>query len=236
MKIALLCPTRNRTEGVKRLIASLEKTASPDNIVLYLGIDSDDRSYSNVRLRPWVKVLDMGSGKDFAGIGQIWNKMAKQIPEEIFGMCNDDYVYDTPQWDKAVLNRFEFMPPDKMLFVYLNDRYVAPGLGVVNFIHREYYDRLGYYVREDFKHGFQDTWLHDVYRRMGRTLYLENIIARHLHYTAPGGIGKPDATSQRLLDTWNKELWQKAMDDFHAWGDKRQKEADFLLGKTQCRE
>jgi len=232
MRIALLCPTRKRRNEVNRLIGSLERTANMDNIMLYLGIDSDDNTYNNINKRPWITELDMGDGENFIGIGQLWNKIMKSVPDEILGMCNDDYTYETKGWDEEVLKEFSVLPDDKMKFVYFNDLYAAPQLGVVNFIHREYYDKLGYYAREDYRHAFQDTWLHDVYRRMGRDKYREDIIAPHLHYSNPVAGKGVDSTSQRLLETWGKGEWQKAMDDFNDWGPKRQAEADFLLGKT----
>jgi len=48
MKIALLCPTRERLNDQKRLIESLKATTSNNcnNIRLYFGVDQDDPQLS----------------------------------------------------------------------------------------------------------------------------------------------------------------------------------------------
>lgn len=235
MRIALLCPTRERSKDVKRLIDSLEATTSNlENVILYLGVDEDDPQLkismqydSNYR---FVKVIKIPACETFLGLGKIWNIMAEQVDDEILSMIGDDMVFETNDWDKQILNNFE-EHPDNALLVYCNDGlrgsgnhfHNVPPLAVNSFIHRVYYDTFGYYVREEWKHGFHDTWLHDVYEMTGRLLYRSDIMIRHLHVCNPtlniaadkttknleqsySSVGNPDLIYKNLLSVRQSEV------------------------------
>jgi hypothetical protein len=125
-------------------------------------------------------------------------------------MCGDDMVFETKGWDKDILSEFDNLPPDKMRLVHCNDGMRGPGnpfpthapFAVAPFIHRRYYDVLGYYVREEWRHGFHDTWLDEVYGIMGRKVYRHDIMIRHLHISNPTSGTKPDAISDRLCKAY----------------------------------
>ena len=199
MKIALLCPTKNRVTDVERLILSLENTVSNfSNITLYLGVDSDDSHIPKLldmsRFKSYVQVVKLKSYGHFPGLGKIWNEMAWQVPEEIFAMTGDDYVYETPGWDQMILDEFKNMPGDGLYMVHCNDGLHGPGnryhdryiQAVNSFIYRKYLEVNGYYLREEFMHQFVDTWLDEVYTRLDRKVYRHDIMIRHLHFSQTG--------------------------------------------------
>ena len=207
MKIALLCPTRERVKDVKRLIESLLATTNNlENITLYLGIDDDDPSdYSNDS--DFIKIVNIPSTGSFIGLGKIWNLMVKEAPEDILAMIGDDMVFETKDWDIAILNEFK-KKKDNVLMVHCNDGMRGVGnpypnikpLAVNSFIHRLYYETFGYYVREEWKHGYHDTWLHDVFDKVNRRVYNHNIKINHLHVSNPNAESKGDAISARLSE------------------------------------
>jgi hypothetical protein len=205
MKIALLCPTRKRPGDVVRLIRSIESTVQKfNNIKLYLGFDPDDETQHEVddciKFKSYITKVTFPKYDDFPGLGVLWNYMASQATEEIFAMVGDDFVYETPGWDAEIIEHFENGPEDNLLLVHCNDglhgngnKYthtygLSPGqfVAVNPFIHRKYYELNGYYLREEFKHQFVDTWLDSIYHVLKRKVYRHDIMIRHLHYTSTG--------------------------------------------------
>jgi len=206
MKIALLCPTRNRLKDVTRLIASLCDTGDSINYTLYLGIDSDDKDYDALPEKEWIRKVPSGGGTEFIGLGKIWNNMMKHVTEDILMMVGDDMTFETQGWDQEIIKEFEDIPPDKMKLVHCNDGMrgegnpipEAPPFAVAPFIHRRYYDVIGIYAREEWKHGYHDTWINDVYTIMDRKKYRHDIMIRHRHIYNPDSNALPDSTSHRL--------------------------------------
>ena len=212
MKIALLCPTRERVKDVKRLIESLLATTNNlENITLYLGIDDDDPTkgefseYSSDA--NFIKIVDIAPSPDgkFLGLGKIWNLMVKEAPEEILAMIGDDMVFETQDWDTTIINEFK-KHKDNVLMVHCNDGMRGAGnpfpnhkpLAVNSFVHRLYYETFGQYVREEWKHGYHDTWLHDVFEFVGRRVYTHDIKINHLHVSNPNSGAVVDEVTNRL--------------------------------------
>jgi len=203
MKIALLCPTRERLGHIKRLKRSIERTVhSIDNIALYIGVDFDDvKTLKEIQLlcqfNSWVKIIKLQEYGKWPGLGVIWNELAAVAPEEIFAMVGDDFIFKTYGWDHKILKEFINGPRDKILMVHCNDGIHGPGnkysnsyglkpgrvLAVNPFIHRKYYELNGYYLRNEFKHQFLDTWLDNTFHTIGRKIYRHDIMIQHLHFS-----------------------------------------------------
>lgn len=214
MKIALLCPTRERISSVKRLIDSIINTASDlNNINLYLGIDADDLTKLEIlkfeQEYDFVKCIPIHNEGKFLGLGKIWNMLVENIQDDIFCMIGDDMVFETKDWDLDVLNEFK---DSKIKLVHYNDGMrgegnpfpSAPPLAVHSFVHRIYYDTFGYYVREEWKHGYHDTWLHDVYSMINKRIYKHNIKINHLHISNPAANNVADSISHNLSRAYNE--------------------------------
>ena len=192
MKIALLCPTRERPNDVERLINSIRDTASElNNITLYLGVDENDITKKEVEKladinKSFVDIIPIPVSTDgkFMGLGKIWNIMYNHIPDEIIGMVGDDMIFETKSFDTMILDEFKKVN-DNVLMVHANDGMRGAGnpfphdkpLAVNSFIHRLYCETFGRYTIEDFLHGFHDTHIQDVFDLAGReaaTLLSEN--------------------------------------------------------------
>ena len=238
MKIALLCPTRERISSVKRLVDSILHTANDlNNINLYLGIDEDDPTKLEIlkleQEHDFVKWVPISNNYHFLGLGKIWNTMVENIQDDIFCMIGDDMVFETKDWDLDVLNEFK---DSKVKLVHYNDGmrgegnsfpHVAP-LAVHSFVHRIYYDTFGYYVREEWKHGYHDTWLHDVYSMLDRRVYKHVIKINHLHISNPIANNSADSVSHNLSKAYNEVSDPQKLYDslLHI----RRQEADTLKG------
>ena len=216
MKIALLCPTRNRIKKIKRLIESLKQTSNDlNNFILYLGIDEDDPSLEQIKQieleNKFVKNIYIPDEGEFLGLGVIWNKMVEKTPEDILAMIGDDMIFETKDWDVEILKEFneENLEKDQIKMVFCNDGLRGPGnpqphlppLAVNSFLHKKYVDLTGRYVI-DFKHGFHDTWLHDVFSAVDRIVFRHDIKIKHLHFTHPENNEEIDDVTKQLKEIY----------------------------------
>ena len=85
----------------------------------------------------------------------------------------------------------------------------AEPLAVNSFIHRKYTDLVGRYVQDIDDYIFQDTWLNDVFKMIGRKVYMHDIVIKHLHFSEGG---TEDDVSKELEShrkgVWdNNQLW-----------------------------
>jgi len=215
MKIALLCPSRERLDKNNILIKSIEETCKDINtFTLYFGVDDNDPTKESLKEitknKSYIKIIDIHNNGQFLGLGKIWNIMAKEASEDIFAMIGNDMIFETKNWDDIIINKASKFKRDGLYLIHCNDGMRGPGnkyaniqpLAVNSFIGRKYYDLLGQYTREEWKHGYHDTWLHEVFSEIGRRIYLDDVIIRHLHHSEVGGT---DSVSQNLESQWNKD-------------------------------
>lgn len=238
MKIALMCPTRNRMNKLLTLISSLITTVkNPNNIYLVLGVDKDDPAlhhyeYLQRNLRFIELVIFENNGK-FLGLSTMWNKMASCYPTtvDIFAMIGDDMVFSTKDWDEKIIQEFNNGPQDKIMMVHCNDgmrwkgnKYenVAP-FPVNFFVHKNYVNTVGYFVEPYIENIHQDTWCHYIFGKLKRTKYRHDILIKHLHAS--------ESTEKEDSITSNLESLRKGIWDNNDWMFKHQKELQTELDK-----
>ena len=112
MKISLLVPSRERLNLKLNLICSILTTVSDiQNVELVFGIDKDDPTrdivYKIAAAIPFVRIVDIENNGKFIGINRIWNILAANTENEIFGYIGDDMIFKTPDWDIQILEEFK---------------------------------------------------------------------------------------------------------------------------------
>lgn len=239
MKIALLCPTRNRMNKLLTLISSLITTVkNPNNIYLVLGVDEDDPAllhyeYLQRNLR-FIEIIKFNNGGKFLGLSTMWNKMASCYPNtvDIFAMIGDDMVFMTKDWDEKIIEEYNLnSPKDKIIMVHCNDgmrwkgnKYenVAP-FPVNFFVHKNYVDTVGYFVEPYIENIHQDTWCQFIFNKIKRTRYKHDIVIKHLHVSETK---EKEDTITTNLENLRKGIW-----DNNDWMFKYQKELQTELEK-----
>lgn len=182
MKISLLVPTRNRFVGLMRMWESAVSSAnSPGNVEFVLRVDVDDIALEDLQKMnsKQIKVI-LGSRKKIQS--ELWNECCSSCTGEICMLCADDIVFQTPSWDKLVIEEFEKFP-DRILYVYGFDGIKGEELGTHGFIHQNWIRSVGYFVPPYFWFAHNDLWLTDVSKQIGRARYLPNLFIEHLHYS-----------------------------------------------------
>lgn len=238
MKIALMCPTRNRMNKLLTLISSLIVTIkNPNNVILVLGVDEDDPAlehytYLQRNLR-FIEIVKFQNNGKFLGLSTMWNKMAQCFPStvDVFAMIGDDMVFMTKDWDENIIQEFQNGPKDNIMMVHCNDGMRGKGnkyenvspLPVNFFVHKNYVNTVGYFVEPYIENIHQDTWCQYIFSKVKRVKYKHDILIKHLHVS--------ETKEKEDIITTNLENLRKGIWDNNDWMFKYQKELQAELEK-----
>jgi hypothetical protein len=174
----------------------------PDDVDFTFYVDDDDRAT--------LDFLNNYERGRFCGVvtgervvlSEMWNRCYENFtstqnrPDDIFMHCGDDIVFHTPGWDTLVKNAFDAVP-DKIVLVYGRDGIQDEGLATHGFYSRRAVEALGYFVPPYFSSDYNDLWLTEIYREVGRLVYLPEMYTEHMHPVA--GKAEYDQTHQDRL-------------------------------------
>lgn len=197
--ISILCPTRKRPSNIQRLYDSVMHTVDkPEEVELIFYVDEDD-----------VETLDFLADFPvtyFVGrrivLSKMWNKCADIANGDILMHGGDDIVFRTNGWDTKVRDAFAAYP-DRIAFVYGRDGYAPDDFGTHGFIHRNWVNAVGYFVPPYFSSDWNDTWLNEVAKSIGRHVFIPDMFIEHMHPVA--GKGEWDITHQERLSRGEKD-------------------------------
>ena len=158
-RIAILLPTRGRTEALDRsLIGLLELADDLDSIQLLLGLDTDDAvgiEHFQNELQP--KLDDMGvdyTAMTFEPIGygrlnEYINKLAENSSADWLFFWNDDAIMETQGWDQRIT---EHTGEFKLLAVHTHNDHPY---SIFPIVPRAWLDVIGHLSL----HSMTDAWL-----------------------------------------------------------------------------
>lgn len=158
-KIAILLPTRGRTEALDRsLIGLLERASDLDSIQVLLGLDTDDTvgiEYFQDKIQP--KLDSMGvdyTAMTFEPMGyhqlhDYVNTLAKNSSADWMFFWNDDAVMESDNWDLEIIKHTgEF----KLLAVHTHNDHPY---SIFPIVPRAWLDVIGHLSL----HSMNDAWL-----------------------------------------------------------------------------
>jgi hypothetical protein len=210
--ISILCPSRGRPELAKRMIETVQSTASlPVEILLYLNDDDPELE----RYKALISSEHYQIGPDRSP-GYSWNRLAEICQGEILFLMGDDATFETKGWDKLVEHEFSKIP-DRIVCVYP----VVPNFKKEKnphfCVHRNWVNALGYFVPPHFWHWYVDTWTRELARRIGRYIRMDNFPLPIELHIADDTVARKDRLSLRERDHWLWEKTQRHRDaDVHA--------------------
>lgn len=214
--ISILVPTRGRREMFVRMYTSAMTLANhPGNVEVVYYVDDDDNSYDGLNLYNTTRV----SGQRIV-LSEMWNATADAATGDIFMHCGDDIIFRTEGWDDIVRDTFN-QHPDKILFAFGDDGSSESNkndFGTHGFIHRNWVETVGYFVPPYFVSDYNDTFLNEIGRKVGRHLSIP-IFTEHMHYS----LGKMDIdqntrdrldrhASEHPEDAYNSPWFKKEME------------------------
>lgn len=161
-KIAILLPTRGRTEALDRsLIGLLEKATDLDSIQLLLGIDNDDAvGLAHFQDELQSKLDDLGvdyTAMSFEPLGygrlnEYLNELAKNSSADWLFFWNDDALMETQGWDKKIT---EHTGEFKLLAVHTHNDHPY---SIFPIVPRAWLDVVGHLSL----HSMTDAWLSQI--------------------------------------------------------------------------
>ena len=151
---------------------------SPEEIEFLFYIDFDDETFPN--LDHFGKAVKVFRGPR-TWISNAHNFLYGHCKGEIVMTAADDMVFRTLGWDTAVNGAFDSVP-DKIVLVYGNDLGTHAGkIATHGFFHRNWIEALGTWVQPG-RGSLWDLWSTENARKLGRLVYLDEIIIEHVHY------------------------------------------------------
>jgi hypothetical protein len=110
--IAILLPTRGRTDALKRSVISIiNRVVKPKEVQLLLAFDNDDEIGTNYfvdEIQPWLDQKDIDytaltfDSMGYEGLNRYYNSMAEHADADWLFVWNDDAIMETAAWDNIV--------------------------------------------------------------------------------------------------------------------------------------
>lgn len=222
--IGLLVPTRGRPSQCARLVESVcLHSLKPEKVKFYFGVNDDDPTNQELLKtlgecsRKWgeLKWHVQFYHKDRLG-RFIWNDLAEIALKEGASMVwagSDDILFedrfagkDVPPWDytlEAVRRHAEEAWPDKNYILWGWDGSCGARHATHPFVTKEWLRSVGYLMPLVCKHFDGDTFLTELAVKMGRGVYVESIVTRHLN--PKYGLAEKDETWTRMRPVQNED-------------------------------
>lgn len=187
--IDLLCPTRKRPHRVAQLLESAERLMDPVMPVrAYFYVDDDDGETQNKtaeiteRFKRVQPVFVQGPRRC---LSECWAEVYPKGSGEIVMLCGDDIVFESERWNVEVTEGLAEFPGGVGL-VFGDDGISGDQHGTHPFVTRRACEALGYFVPPLFRANFNDTWLMELYRGVGRVKFLPHVKTMHHHFIKHG--------------------------------------------------
>jgi len=186
-KPAILTPTRGRPGRLDTFVASVFSTATIP-VFMFNYIDSDDPRI--IAYRDYEQCYEKGHIINIYGepksVSQSWNDLAKKAIEhgcDPLIMGNDDLVYRTKDWNNILRRKIEPYK-DQIYCAWFEDKINGPNHCAFPIVSKKWVDTLGYFTPGIFNFGYNDTWVFDIAKRIDRTVFIPDVVAEHMHFTA----------------------------------------------------
>jgi hypothetical protein len=201
-------------------------------VFCYNYIDSDDprikayNEYSEKQNKNCTYIIEKPQS-----VSKSWNVLAhasmtlSEEPADILIMGNDDMVYRTQDWDQLLIEETRKYP-DQIYCMWFEDLINGQNHCAFPIVSRKWYETLGYFTPGIFNFGYNDTWIFDVAKRIGRHHFIPNVVNEHLHFTT--GKSSADDTTHRNRTQAVGNLYDKDKLIFEQSVDQREQAAEKL--------
>ena len=184
-----ICPTFNRPDMLKDMLASFKDTSTGD---IVFGVSINDPQFHETLkiVRDYeYRIFD----KDKT-ITQILNELCQEYPDyEYYHITNDDVIYQTKEWDERIISL------NKAVVFYGNDLFQGINLPTMPIIHRDLIKTVGWLQMPTLNRYCGDL----VWRFLTQKIclyYFPDIIIEHKHFLAGKG------NTPVNMDTYKKDM------------------------------
>jgi hypothetical protein len=218
--IAVLLPTRGRTDPLSRSVISLfDRCTQKDRVLLILGFDDDDVvgvTHFTENLQPWLDENGVNytamsfQSMGYAGLNRYYNEMAKETNADWYFVWNDDAVMQTAGWDQIIQ---KYDGQFRLLKIHTHNEHPY---SIFPIIPKAWFDVFGHFSR----HQMIDAEL----SHMAYLLDLIEIVDIHAIHERADLVGnKPDETDKKRIrfegnpnnpyDFFNPNMYNQRMND-----------------------
>jgi len=172
----------------------------PNRIEVYFYLDDDDAlGIEGFKALESDRVKAVIAPRVF--LAEAWNVLCRKSTYDIVMQTGDDAVFRTQNWDEMVLAEFEKVN-DKIVLVYGKDGIQNERMATLNFLHKNWVKAVGYYMPPYFFTDYNDLWITEVARYIGRARFLPDLYIEHLHPAV--GKAELDKTHQERIARLNE--------------------------------
>ena len=217
-----MTPSRGRPHLFQRMAQSMWDTRSGENgLQIIVWLDSDDPELATYQEFCHLNRIRYLIGPRNVIHSSRWDRCLPVADGELLLHLNDDVVFQTPGWDKMVVDEFEKYP-DRILMVHGDDLGCQrETFGCHPIIHRRWLDTVGYFIPNCFDGEFGDAVVNFIANRIGRRKFLP-FVQEHMHHLF--GKAEVDQTTldyqQRQRKQNPAQIYQDRMDDWNEAAEK----------------
>ena len=190
MKSAILTPSRGRPDGFLRLVETSMKTSSRHHqIEHHCYLDWDDalvpQYLASLGKKPQLLEHVFLQVNEPQSVSKSWNVIANTALDsgaDIIIMGNDDMAYRTQNWDQRIEEEFAKFN-DKLVCMWFEDGINAYRHCAFPIVSAEWIRTVGYFTPGIMNFGYNDTWVFDIAKIIGRTNFISDVLTEHMHFS-----------------------------------------------------
>ena len=211
MKLMVQFPTRAREnmflESFKLYVDNL---SDKNEVYFNISCDIDDTVMNNETIINKIKSIYNNTNIVFNNNKNKIEAINAGIDNKDFDVilnASDDMNPQIKNFDEDIRIGFEQHFPDYDGVLHFNDGFQKQNLNTLCILGRPYYERFGYIYHPDYHSLWCDNEFMEVSRILNRAVYINKVIIKHDHPTAPGNknSGRVDETYARAFTKNNRD-------------------------------
>jgi hypothetical protein len=179
MDVLVHYPTRGRPKLFRQTLSLYLRDPTPGILVT---IDADDKTMNNADMLLYLNQQDRRVDYRIGNCQSKVEAVNDGVGAETWDLlitASDDMIPQRADYAQRIAGLFEEFFPDGDGVLHLDDGRCGKELNTLPIMGRPYYDRFGYVYHPSYKSTHCDNEMHEVAERLGRSVYVPEIIIRH---------------------------------------------------------
>lgn len=208
MKLLIKFPTRGREHQFFNVIDQYyDMLDSIEDTIFLISCDVDDDTMNNPAVKSrFAKYqnLQVYYGTNKSKIEAVNADLQSIAHFDIVLLASDDMVSQVKGFDTVIRNKMREHFPNTDGILWFNDGYQGRNLNTLSILGFQYYKRFNYLYHPSYKSLWCDNEFMQVGKMLGKQVYIDEVIIRHMH---------PDANSDISYDAlYEKNLKLESVD------------------------
>jgi len=127
------------------------------------------------------QVKDVVRPRNAHVLSDTYNAMYPEATGDVIMISGDDVIFRTQGWDAGIMNIYTQIP-DKIGVVYGQDGIQNQKLCTHAFVHRKWFEIVGYCTPPYFTVDWTDNWMSEIAGIIKRSIYVQDLQIEHMHW------------------------------------------------------